>query len=643
MPAFNRISVEIDGDSRGLTRATQQADRSLGRLDSSVSDTNTSLRGLETSFAAVGIAATAAAAAMTAAGIAAINNAKEIRNLSDAASISAEELQLWSIAASTVGFEMRDVSDALRDVNDRAGELISEGSGEMLGLFEALGISVDEAAKMIKGMSSTDTLQLLVSLMEEAGFNAQQMTAGMEMITSNSTFLLPLLQDNAKALNELSEEAIAFNRVLSQTEIDALADAADQIDKFGQTFLVLSARMTEKVLPAINAVNKAISHLLFDLFKTDAQEAFGDALRENEDTLNGFNAAIESYQDAIAASSLTADEFISVLKSGNTELIATLETAIKFGDKLKDNGELTKDQADAFDSLTEALLATDMAARDGGAALDMIANSISDRDLALVFSTSAGAINDQSVALVNLARETEVWAALSDVQREKVDDLAKAFNVVTVEVNKGSEAIKANTDEQKSWLENAMAMRDSFSGAVEQDTLFNQLYGADSFGAEAQRLLDEQARFEQRMADQKKAAMDGLLGLTKSGFSKLFEESKAAKTAIAIIDGYQAYQSAVAWGTQLGGPVGGAIAGAASAGVTLATIAKMNSTNLGSTSFDSGGGASGASASQVADAGAAPSTTNITRVTIVGDAISRDQMSEFLNGLSRDGQQFELN
>lgn len=291
--ADSGIFIKIDGDSAGFSKALGKAKKGIKDFDGESKKLQVSLRGLTSAFAVVAGGATALAGGLSAVTISAANNAKEISNLSRVAGIGAEEFQAFAYASSSVGIEQDKLSDILKDVNDRAGELISEGGGEMAALFEALGVSVEDAKKQINGLTSQDTLQLLVNQMQQAGFNAQQLTAGMEMIASDAVMLLPLLQDNGAALAELNEEAKDIGAVLSATDITELEEAAKAITRLETSFSSLANELAINVAPIVTDVADGLTKLLRQGREEADKAKLDEFLRQTGVEANLLDAEIE--------------------------------------------------------------------------------------------------------------------------------------------------------------------------------------------------------------------------------------------------------------------------------------------------------------------------------------------------------------
>jgi len=175
--------------------------------------------------------------------------AREIQNLSDIAGVTSETLQTVAYGAKAFGVEQSDVSDVLKDVNDKLGDFMQTGAGPMVDFFEQIGPKVGVTADQFRNLNSADALQLYVSSLEKANVSQAEMTFYMEAIASNSTALLPLFEKNGEALAAQAEEAEKLGLVLSNTDVAMLDMADKQMDKVAGSLKSFSNEIATEFAP----------------------------------------------------------------------------------------------------------------------------------------------------------------------------------------------------------------------------------------------------------------------------------------------------------------------------------------------------------------------------------------------------------
>jgi hypothetical protein len=228
--------------------------------------------------AVAGVAAVGAAAIIKASG----DSAREIQNLSNIAGISAEEFQRQAFAASKAGIQTDKYSDIIKDVNDKLGDFMQTGAGPMVDFFEKVAPKVGVTADQFRNLSGPDALQLYVSSLEKANLSQADMTFYMEALASDSTALLPLLQDNGAAMAAFAEEADRLGIALSDVEVEQLSEMSNSVADLQKIFGSMTDKLAAEFAPLVTAVSQ--------LLKESAIEASGLSKAAE----NSFNRIIEA-------------------------------------------------------------------------------------------------------------------------------------------------------------------------------------------------------------------------------------------------------------------------------------------------------------------------------------------------------------
>ena len=208
-----RVDLGLNSASfeKGLTKSQRKLQRFSRRL--SVVGKNVAKVGKKLS---VGITAPVTAAA-TAFGFAAhkmAGDAREIAKSAQVAGESFENFQRQAHAARTVGIEFEKLGDIFKDVRDRVGDFVATGGGPMKDFFENIAPKVGITAEAFKGLSGKDALQLYFDSLRKANVSQEEMVFYLEAMASDATNLIPLLEQNGKALKEIGDNA----NVISEDE-----------------------------------------------------------------------------------------------------------------------------------------------------------------------------------------------------------------------------------------------------------------------------------------------------------------------------------------------------------------------------------------------------------------------------------------
>lgn len=199
---------------------------------------------------------TALAGALTATGAAAVamtrelvTTADQVQRLSRLSGTTTDTFQRWAAGANTVGIEQDKLADIFKDMQDRVGDFIQTGGGPMADFFERVAPRVGLTADAFARLSGPEALQLFVDSLEKAGASANEMVFYMEAIASDSTLLLPLLQNNGKAMRDLGDMAQRYGAILDKDAIAASREMKRQMDELSMIATGLRTEMAVNLLP----------------------------------------------------------------------------------------------------------------------------------------------------------------------------------------------------------------------------------------------------------------------------------------------------------------------------------------------------------------------------------------------------------
>lgn len=221
------------------------------------------LKRTSASMAKMGAAAVAAAAVLVGAlGKSAVESAAEIKRLAKVSNASTDEFQRLAFGAKKFGIEQEKLGDILKDMNDRVGDFLTTGAGPMADFFEKIGPKVGVTAKDFKNLSGPQVLQLFTSSLEKANITQAESIFFMESMAGDLALLLPLYENNAKAMKELGAEADRLGLILDKR----LIDNAQQLNKDLSTTadvikIQLNAAFLELAPLISTALNKFTSFL----------------------------------------------------------------------------------------------------------------------------------------------------------------------------------------------------------------------------------------------------------------------------------------------------------------------------------------------------------------------------------------------
>lgn len=247
------LNIKVTVDNSELIKGLKDS-------DDEVKKGGDSLRKSVNKWGAWAAGAAAAVAGVTAAIVKGnLESIRELDNMARAANMVTAEFERGAFAASQFGIEQEKYGDILKDVNDKVGDFLTTGAGGMTDFFEKVAPKVGVTAKQFKNLSGQQALGLYVDTLQKANLTQAEMTFHMEAIASDSTRLLPLFKDNAKALNELTAEAEGLGIGLSQIDVAKAELASASLAKAGAFIETIGQKITIAVAPVLSALTDAFT------------------------------------------------------------------------------------------------------------------------------------------------------------------------------------------------------------------------------------------------------------------------------------------------------------------------------------------------------------------------------------------------
>jgi len=594
----------------------------------------------------------AAAAASAAIFASASSQAKELSILSTAANTTVSDFQQMAFAARRFGIEQDKLGGILQDFNDRIGDFNATGAGPMVDFFEQIAPKVGITADSFKELSGAEALQLYVSTLEKANLSQADMVFFMETMASDSTRLIPLLTENGKQLQIMSERADALGLSLSDIDAETISRARDSISEMGDVVSGVTQQLALQFAPVIDQVSEKIvdSAISMKGFETAAQDAFdfsvagAGALADSFHIIKIGAKAVELAYDQLKITAVAAAKFvIEAWDDVGRDINTIVNETIKGLNNIPgvDLNEVVYGESDALREISIQSQLAMISFRETRKEL----NSLISEDRPSIafeqFIKDAKEAAEQAAKVAVEARKATSGSVIIPETQGLTKDEQDLADKQQKELESRLERIRlANLTEQEIATEKleqdlvALAEGNQLKLLTDEEYLSQKMSLQKRFDddaeAQAKAAADKQIAIETAAAKAKlnvaSSAFGNLSSLMNTENKKLFEIGKVAALAQATIDGYSAIQSSYAKGAAAGGPVLGAAFAATAAVATAVQIS-----GIASTSFGSGGGSISApsggtpSTSEQATSGGAGSNDTSRSLIIQGD-FSSDQL-----------------
>lgn len=269
MPSFGNLFASLTLESASFMSGIKAAQKEIAQTQKTFQQVGAKMQKVG------GIMSAAITAPLAGIGAAFIGSARqiaegipELEKLAGLANTTTGEFQRLAFAAQTVGFEGDKLGDIYKDVNDKFGEFLSTGGGEMKDFFENVAPKIGLTAEAFRNLSGPDALQLYYNSLEKAGLNQAQMTFYMEALANDATALIPLLRENGKAFDEIGAKAAVVSPE-DAASMKAYVAAQKEMDQAFQRLTV--AVVSSGLLEAFTGFITQVSDLLSNLSKTNPE------------------------------------------------------------------------------------------------------------------------------------------------------------------------------------------------------------------------------------------------------------------------------------------------------------------------------------------------------------------------------------
>lgn len=212
---------------------------------------------------ATAVAVIATATAYTALGVAVANSVRETSNQARIAGESIGDYEALGFAVSQFSLTADQFSDSMKDVRERVGEFVADGTGGFEDFLSVIGATKErsnELAAEFNNLSGRDVVGRMVEEMERAGVSTNEMSFALEGVASDLTKVIPLFTDGSRELGRLEAKVGAVTRSLTEDEVGQYRDLAENVDLVTEAF---SNMVQVNFVPAISGVNELAGAVAF--------------------------------------------------------------------------------------------------------------------------------------------------------------------------------------------------------------------------------------------------------------------------------------------------------------------------------------------------------------------------------------------
>ncbi|MCL1556981.1 hypothetical protein [Xanthomonas nasturtii] len=183
----------------------------------------------------------------------------EIERFARLSGTSEQTFQRLAAGASTVGIQQDKLADIFKDTQEKVGDFLQNGGGELQDFFTNIAPKVGLTAKEFRNLSGPEALGKYYSALERAGVPQADMVTYLEAIANDATLLAPLLAKNGDGFRKWGDEAERLGVVLDAQTMKSMKELRTQTAEMDLAFQGLKNQVGAELLPQVKELTAFMS------------------------------------------------------------------------------------------------------------------------------------------------------------------------------------------------------------------------------------------------------------------------------------------------------------------------------------------------------------------------------------------------
>ena len=242
------LVTRISSFTEPLERAERQAEDSTKKIAKSFDAASLAVKALGAVAAGLSVASVMAYAEKF------VDAGNDIQKFSKLSNASIQQFQYYAVGANTAGISMESFADKMKDMQDRIGEFQRTGGGPLADFFNDIAPRVGVTIDQFQKLSGPEALQLFYDSLQKAGASTNDMKFYMESIISDSSLLIPLLENGGKGFKKWGDAAQQAGSIMSDDMVKELALAKENLQLLDLQWQGFEAELVNVAVPALKEV-----------------------------------------------------------------------------------------------------------------------------------------------------------------------------------------------------------------------------------------------------------------------------------------------------------------------------------------------------------------------------------------------------
>ena len=324
LETFNRAMEKAQRDLEGTGRAARTADT---QLDGMAKNLNTISRiqigrAIIDGFQALSSVFTRVASEVTALVASVSSNIDTLNDFSARTGIGVESLQAYSLAAKLAGVDAEAFGTAIQKLSVNIGKANAGDAFDKT--LRGIGLSVAE----LKALAPEQQFSAIGEAISQLPTAADRAAAAVQLFGKQGAALAPLFREGAASIEELQARAERLGIIVSETQVNNVADMNDAFDLVRATVEGIVGQVIGNLAPAVTAVTEQFLKFVEEWQGSQGQGGTGIANAITDVLLQGadyFAGIFDSFMQNFGDISATLADVGEVFRIGGQLLVTGME------------------------------------------------------------------------------------------------------------------------------------------------------------------------------------------------------------------------------------------------------------------------------------------------------------------------------
>lgn len=198
-----------------------------------------------------------------------------IDDLSKRTGITTDVIQAYSLAANQSGVSLETFSKAVQKLTINLGEA-QTGNATAIKSFADLGLSITDLSRL----NPEQAFNAVVAAISKLPNPAQQAAAAVSLFGKSGVELVPIFQEGATYLQQMSAEAKRLGIVLSPQQTAGIAALDDSLQKTQMTLQAFAARVLSELAPSLAKASEDAATFIASIDVKQVASAAANAIQD---------------------------------------------------------------------------------------------------------------------------------------------------------------------------------------------------------------------------------------------------------------------------------------------------------------------------------------------------------------------------